>query len=236
MSQATGTQGDIALRFERLLGSAGVIADPELLRKYSIDGQIPETVLQPTSAEQIAAALKVANEENWSVAPFGGGARQHVGHSLQGVDVVLSTERLDQIEAYDPGDLTISIQAGATVSSVRAACAQHRQLLPMETFPASTIGGALATASSGPLRAGFGGLRDFCIGISFITADGLSGRGGGRVVKNVAGYDLMKLMIGSFGTLGVITSANFKLFPLAQQTLTCVCQFETLGKAFRFRD
>jgi glycolate dehydrogenase FAD-binding subunit len=236
VSQATGTQGDIALRFERLLGSAGVIADPELLQKYSIDGHIPETVLQPTSAEQIAAALKVANEENWSVAPFGGGTRQHVGHSLQGVDVVLSTERLDQIEAYDPGDLTISIQAGATVSSVRAACAQHRQLLPMETFPASTIGGALATASSGPLRAGFGGLRDFCIGISFITADGLSGRGGGRVVKNVAGYDLMKLMIGSFGTLGVITSANFKLFPLAQQTLTCVCQFETLGKAFRFRD
>lgn len=236
MTQATGTQGDIASRLERLLGADAVIGDPERLQKYSIDGGAPETVLLPNSPEQIAAALRVANEENWSVVPFGGGTRQHVGRSVEGVDVVISTERLNRIEAYDPGDLTISLQAGATVSHVTAECAHHRQLLPIESFPGSTIGGALATASSGPLRAGFGGLRDFCIGISFITADGLSGRGGGRVVKNVAGYDLMKLMIGSYGTLGVITSANFKLFPSPQQTLTCVCQFETLGEAFKFRD
>jgi glycolate oxidase FAD binding subunit len=236
VSQDAGTQGDIASRFERLLGSDAVIADPDHLQKYSIEGHAPETVLLPNSAEQIAVALKVANEENWSTVPFGGGTRQHVGRSLEGVDVVLSTERLNRIDAYDPGDLTISLQAGATVSHVTAECAHRRQLLPIETFPKSSIGGALASASSGPLRAGFGGLRDFCIGISFITADGLSGRGGGRVVKNVAGYDLMKLMIGSFGTLGVITSANFKLFPLAQQTLTCLCHFETLGEAFRFRD
>lgn len=236
MSQTTRTLGDIASRFERLLGIDAVIADPEQLRKYAIDGQSPETVLLPNCSEQIAAALKVANEENWLVVPFGGGTRQHVGHLLEAVDVVLSTERLNRIEAYDPGDLTLSVQAGATVSSVRVACEQNRQLLPIETFPASSIGGALATASSGPFRSGFGGLRDFCIGISFITADSLSGRGGGRVVKNVAGYDLMKLMIGSYGTLGVITSANFKLLPLAQQTLTCLCQFETLGEAFRFRD
>ena len=236
MSQATGTQGGIALRFERLLGTDAVIGDPERLQKYSIDGQSPETVLLPHDAEQIAAALTTANEENWSVVSFGGGTRQRVGRLLEGVDVVLSTERLNRIHAYDPGDLTISLQAGATVYHVTAECAHHRQLLPIESFPSSTIGGALATASSGPLRAGFGGLRDFCIGISFITGDGLSGRGGGRVVKNVAGYDLMKLMIGSYGTLGVITSANFKLFPLAQQTLTCLCQFETLGEAFKFRD
>jgi len=236
VNQATGTQGDIASRFERLLGADAVIGDPERLQKYSIDGQSPETVLLPNNAEQIAAALKVANEENWSVVPFGGGTRQHVGRSVEGVDVVLSTDRLNQIDAYDPGDLTISLQAGATVSRVTAECAHHRQLLPIESFPGSTIGGALATASSGPLRAGFGGLRDFCIGISFITADGLSGRGGGRVVKNVAGYDLMKLMIGSYGSLGVITSANFKLFPSPQQTLTCVCQFDTLAEAFKFRD
>jgi glycolate oxidase FAD binding subunit len=236
VSQATGTQGDIALRFERLLGSDAVIADHEQLQKYSVDGHTPETVLLPNGAEQIAAALKVANEENWAVVPFGGGTRQHVGRSLEGVDVVLSTERLNEIEAYDPGDLTLSVQAGAGVSTVGAACAQNRQFLPIESFPGSTIGGALATASSGPLRAGFGGLRDFCIGISFTTGDGLSGRGGGRVVKNVAGYDLMKLMIGSFGTLGVITSANFKLFPFTQRTLTCLCQFETLDEAFKFRD
>lgn len=236
MSQATGTQGDIASRFERLLGADAVIVDRAQLPKYSIDGHAPETALVPNDAEQITAALKVANEENWPIVPFGGGTQQHVGRSQEGVEVVLSTERLNQIDAYDPGDLTLAVQAGAAVSTVRAACAQNRQLLPIESFPGSTIGGALATAASGPLRAGFGGLRDFCIGVSFITGDGLGGRGGGRVVKNVAGYDLMKLIIGSFGTLGIITSANFRLFPLAQQTLTCLCQFETLGEAFRFRD
>jgi glycolate dehydrogenase FAD-binding subunit len=236
VNQATGTQGDTASRFEQLLGADAVLGDPAQLQKYAIDGNTPETVLLPNNPERVAAALKVANEENWAVVPFGGGTRQHMGHSPGEVEVVLSTERLNRIEAYDPGDLTISVQAGATISSVRAACAQNRQLLPIESFSDSTIGGALATASSGPLRVGFGGLRDFCIGVSFVTGEGLSGRGGGRVVKNVAGYDLMKLMIGSFGTLGVITSANFKLFPLAQQTLTCVCQFKTLGEAFRFRD
>ncbi|HKR30240.1 MAG TPA: FAD-binding oxidoreductase [Terriglobales bacterium] len=236
MSLATGTQGEIASRLERLLGADAVIADPARVQKYLVDGCAPETVLLPKNAEQVAAALKVAYEENWSVVPFGGGTRQHVGRSPDGVDFVLSTERLDLVEAYDPGDLTLSVQAGATISNIKAACAQHRQLLPIETFPRSSVGGALATRSSGPLRAGFGGLRDFCIGISFVTGDGLSGRGGGHVVKNVAGYDLMKLMIGSFGTLGVITSANFKLFPLPEQTLTCVCQFETLAAAFKFRD
>jgi glycolate oxidase FAD binding subunit len=86
------------------------------------------------------------------------------------------------------------------------------------------------------LRSGFGGLRDFCIGVSFITGDGANARGGGRVVKNVAGYDLMKLMIGSYGSLGVIVSANFKLFPMPQQTMTCVCQFDSVAELFRFRD
>ena len=236
MNKTAGTQGDVASRFERLLGADSVIVDPARLQKYSTEGATPETVLLPTSAEEIAAVVKVASEENLSLVPFGGGTRQHIGRLTEGVDVVLSTEYLNQIEAYDPGDLTVSVQAGAAVSKIRATCAQHRQLLPIESLPNSTIGGALATASFGPLRVGFGGLRDFCIGISFITGDGLGGRGGGRVVKNVAGYDLMKLMIGSFGTLGVITSANFKLFPLPQQTLTCVCQFETLAAAFQFRD
>ena len=236
MSQATGTQADVASRFERLLGGDTVIGDPARLQKYSIEGLLPETALLPNSVEQIVAILKVANQENWSIIPFGGGTRQHVGGSPKSVEIVLSAERLNRIETYDPGDLTLSVQAGAIVSSVRAACVQHRQLLPIETFPSSTVGGALATASSGPLRTGFAGLRDFCIGVTFITGDGLSGRGGGRVVKNVAGYDLMKLMIGSFGTLGIITSANFKLFPSPQQTLTCVCQFGTLAEAFKFRD
>ena len=236
MTQTTITQPDISSRFVRLLGTHAVAQDPAALERYSIDGISPNLLLKPESAEQIGAILQVAHEENKSVVPFGGGTRQHIGRSPEGIDLVLSTERLSNVETYDPGDLTISVQAGANVAQLRKVCSDQGQLLPIEAGSASTIGGSLAVGASGPLRAGTGALRDFCIGISFVSGDGVSGRGGGRVVKNVAGYDLMKLLIGSFGSLGVITAANFKLFPLPQQVLTCLCQFESLTEAFEFRD
>ncbi len=221
---------------EKLLGSQSVFADHAALENYLIDGIVPQIVVRPHNSEEIAAVLRVAGAENWTVVPFGGGTRQQVGRKPDTVDIVLSTERLNRIDVYDPGDLTISLEAGIKVSSAIGACSEHRQLLPIESSPESTIGGALATGVSGPLRTGFGGLRDFCIGLSFITGDGANGRGGGRVVKNVAGYDLMKLMIGSYGSLGVIASANFKLFPAPQQTMTSICEFETASEIFRFRD
>lgn len=229
-------QVGIAARFEKLLGPGLVLEDPALLERFGVDGVTPQVVIQPESSEQICAALRLANEESWTVVPFGGGTRQRTGHTPEQVDVVLSTERLEKIECYDPGDLTISLQAGVSVTRAIQTCAGHRQLLPIETSEGATIGGALAAADAGPLRAGFGAPRDFCIGMSFVTGDGLSGRGGGRVVKNVAGYDLMKLMIGSYGSLGIIISANFKLFPLPQQTMTSVCQFDSLAEAMKFRD
>lgn len=236
MNPAVTMMPGIASRYENLLGSAFALSDPATLDRHAIDGISPSVVLKPADAEQIAAVVRIANEENWTVVPFGSGTRQHVGRAPGGIDVVLSTARLDQIETYDPGDLTISLQAGANVEHVVEECAQHRQLFPIEAASAATIGGALAVGESGPLRAGFGGLRDFCIGISFITGDGLNGRGGGRVVKNVAGYDLMKLMIGSHGSLGVMVSANFKLFPLPQQTVTCICEFASAAEALKLRD
>ena len=222
-------------RFETLLGSNGILAEPTALERYAIEGISPRLVLQPENAEEISAILRICNEQQWTVVPFGSGTRQDIGRTPDGVDVVLSTEKLTRVEAYDPGDLTISLEAGVRVAEAAAACAEHHQLLPIEA-ERSTIGGALATAQSGPLRVGFGGLRDFCIGISFVTGDGISGRGGGRVVKNVAGYDLMKLLIGSYGSLGVITSANFKVFPLPRQTLTLICEFSSVVELIRLRD
>jgi glycolate oxidase FAD binding subunit len=226
----------LASRFESLFDRRSVLSEQSSVEPYAIDGEIPQLVLLPASVEQVSAALRVANEENWPVVPFGGGTRQQVGRSLQGVDLVLSTERLNQIEAYDPGDLTIALEGGANLQRVVQKCAEHRQLLPLEGAERATIGGTLASAESGPLRTGFGAARDFCIGVSFITGDGVSARAGGRVVKNVAGYDLMKLMIGSYGTLGIIVSANFKLFPMPQRTMTCVCEFESLAEALKVRD
>lgn len=221
-------------RFETLLGSNGILAEPTVLERYAIEGISPRLVLQPENAEEVDAILRVCNEQQWKVVPFGSGTHQDVGRAPHEVDVVLSTEKLNRVKAYDPGDLTISLEAGVRVANAAAACEQHHQLLPIEGE--ATIGGVLARAQSGPLRVGFGSLRDFCIGISFVTGDGVSGRGGGRVVKNVAGYDLMKLLIGSYGSLGVITSANFKVFPKPRQTITLICEFSLLAEAIRLRD
>jgi glycolate oxidase FAD binding subunit len=228
-------QSEIASRMERLLGVAGVIQEAHHER-YAVDQIVPGAVVQPANPDEIAAVLRIANEEDWVVVPFGGGTRQHAGGTPPRVDVVLSTARLKKIEIYDPGDLTISLQSGAVIEEVVQQCGVHRQLLPLEAPSGATIGGALASGDSGPLRAGFGSARDFCIGVSFVTGDGESARGGGRVVKNVAGYDMMKLMIGSYGSLGVIVSANFKLFPKPISTATFRCNFESLPELMKMRD
>ena len=100
----------------------------------------------------------------------------------------------------------------------------------------ATVGGLLATGCCGPHRQGYGGLRDYCIGVRFVTGDGRKAKGGGRVVKNVAGYDMMKLLIGSYGTLGVITGASFKLFPAPRQTRTFIAEFSGAAEAVQFRN
>src|SRR5690349_17347529 len=230
-------QAGIGSRFESLLGAGGILVEPTLLERYAIDGAAPSLVAQPENIEQVCAILRICNEEQWTVAPFGSGAQQHVGRLPERIDLALSTEKLNRIEAYDPGDLTISLQAGVSIGKALGACVEHRQLLAIEAASErSTVGGILATAQNGPLRTGFGSLRDSCIGISFITGDGICGRGGGRVVKNVAGYDLMKLLIGSYGSLGVITSANFKVYPRPQQTTTFIADFPSLAEAIAYRD
>jgi glycolate oxidase FAD binding subunit len=115
--------------------------------------------------------------------------------------------------------------------------AQHQQWIPLDPpNPAATVGGLMATADSGPLKSSFGGVRDFCIGVQFVTPDGKVAKGGGRVVKNVAGYDLMKLLIGSYGSLAIITKANFKVYPAPRQTRAFICSFHSLAEALAFRD
>jgi glycolate oxidase FAD binding subunit len=192
----------------------------------------------PATPQQVADVLKFANSKHLVVAPNGGGTKQAIGAQPAQVDVVLETRRLRSLLFYDPGDLTIGLGAGCTTGFAQDTVAANRQLLPLDSQLSThaTIGGALATAAHGPLKHGFGGVREFCIGVEFATTDGKVVKGGGRVVKNVAGYDLMKLMIGSLGTLGVITSANFKLFPAPHATRTFIAEFATIAEAMQFRD
>ena len=203
-----------------------------------INGIVPAMAVSPGSSEEVAAILKLASERELVVAPAGGFTQQQMGGIPERVDILLQTQRMNRIINYDPGDLTVMLEAGIPFSRVQAKLAKHQQWIPYDApnLRDATIGGLLATAASGPLKSSFGNLREYCIGVHFVTAEGRIAKGGGRVVKNVAGYDLMKLMAGSFGSLAVITQVNFKLFPKPRQTSTFACSFPTLDEALAFRD
>ncbi|HKD45042.1 MAG TPA: FAD-binding oxidoreductase, partial [Candidatus Angelobacter sp.] len=217
-----------------IVGEAHVRASADGLE---INGVVPGTTVAPGSPEEIAAVLRFANARDLVVAPAGGSTQQDIGGVPERIDILLSTARLNGIEHYDPGDLTVGINAGTPFADVQQKLAEHEQWLPFDAanLGQATIGGLLATGASGPLKSAFGGMRDYCIGVQFATADGKIAKGGGRVVKNVAGYDLMKLMAGSYGSLGVITRANFKVFPRPRQTRTFVCAYGSLEEALEFR-
>jgi glycolate oxidase FAD binding subunit len=221
-----------------IVGRDYVFDDASRLASFAPDGIAPCLLITPASAEEIGAVLRVANEFQLSVMPVGGGTRLNIGGIPDHIDIALSTARLNQIETYDPGDLTIGLAAGVTIAEVERLVASQHQVLPLDVDRAesATVGGVLASGDFGPLKHGFGGSREFCIGVQFVTGEGRHGKGGGRVVKNVAGYDMMKLLIGSYGTLGVITSANFKLFPAARQFCTFAAEFATLKETIDFRN
>jgi glycolate oxidase FAD binding subunit len=224
--------------FAAIVGSDYVSEDATRLAAFAPDGIVPRLLITPASAEEISAVLRVANEFHLSVIPVGGATRLNIGAIPDQIDIALSTARLNQVESYDPGDLTIGLAAGVTIAEVEKLVASHQQVLPLDVACAdnASVGGVLASSDFGPLKHSFGGSREFCIGINFVTGDGRLGKGGGRVVKNVAGYDMMKLLIGSHGTLGVITSANFKLFPAARQLCTYAAEFATIADAMDFRN
>ena len=235
---AITTQTGMAQELARICGREHVTEDPTTLEMYAIDEVIPTIAISPGSAEEIAAILQIASEKDSIVVPAGGGTARHAGAVPDRIDVLLRTDRLTAVQFYDPGDLTVGVGTGCAAAELNQRLAANRQFLPLDVASPerATIGGILATASYGPLRHGYGGVRDFCIGITFVTGDGKIAKGGGRVVKNVTGYDLMKLLIGSYGTLGVIVSANFKVFPMPRETRSFVLKFASLGEALKFRD
>ena len=192
--------------------------------------------VSPSLAEEVAAVLSFANEHGLSVGPAGGSTERSAGE-LQ-TDIVLHLNQLTRVEHYDCGDLTVGVGAGTTIAQLNEMVGADKLMFAGDPpWPGRcTVGGLLATANHGPLRHGYGAVRDYCIGVGFVTGNGRRAKGGGRVVKNVAGYDLMKLLIGSYGTLAVITSASFKLFPAPRQTRTFLAEFRTAKEALVFRD
>jgi glycolate dehydrogenase FAD-binding subunit len=176
----------------------------------------------PRTAAEVAAALKHASDARQSMVIRGGGTKSDWGRPAGRVDAVLEMRGLARVLEHQHGDMTATLEAGATLREVNRVLAQHGQWLPLDPPHAdeATIGGILATNDSGPLRHRYGTPRDLVIGIQLATTDGVLSHAGGRVVKNVAGYDLGKLITGSFGSLAAIVSATFKLSPLPAASKT----------------
>ena len=201
----------------------------------NVSGIQPQFVVAPESDQQLAAVLAFANDAGLAVVPRGGGTKLNWGNPPKRADLVLTTARLDRILEHVWADLTVTVEAGCTLQSLQQALAQHGQRLALDAlWPAhATVGGVLSTNDSGVLRIRFGALRDLLIGITLALPDGTLASSGGKVVKNVAGYDLPKLATGALGTLGIITRAVFRLHPLPRITTTITCSANQSSSAAR---
>jgi glycolate dehydrogenase FAD-binding subunit len=181
----------------------------------AVDGVPATLVARPGTTAETAAVLQAAAGHGLTVVPRGRGTKLSWGRPPERVDLVLDTSRMSAVLDHAAGDLIVHTQAGTLLADVQATVGSAGQRLSLdESVPGSSIGGALATNTSGPGRLVVGTARDLLLGVTLVRADGVIAKAGGRVVKNVAGYDLGKLVIGSFGTLAVVTDAVFRLHPL----------------------
>jgi glycolate oxidase FAD binding subunit len=188
----------------------------------SLVGVQPKTVYEPSSVEDAVEILRRSARENETLAFVGGGTDLELGAPPARLDAVLRTGGMNRLVEHAPSDQIAVVEAGMTLAALQAAIGVHGQRLALDpALPEKkTIGGIIAANAFGPRRARFGSVRDLLIGISLVRADGTPARGGGKVVKNVAGFDLPKLMVGSLGTLGLITTATFRLHPLPEEETT----------------
>ena len=216
----------------QIVGEVGLLPDDQLSR-YTIDDIAPQAVVLPASTHEIQEVLGYAAEGGLSVIPAGSGTKLGVGNPPEQVDLVLSTSRLDQVLEYEPADLTVTVEAGIRLATLQEGLAKHGQYLSLDPPYADrcTIGGMTATNASGPSRLRYGSTRDLVLGMRVVQSSGTVVKSGGKVVKNVAGYDLSKLYLGSFGTLGVIAEVSLKLQPLPELERTVLLTFTETGEA-----
>jgi glycolate oxidase FAD binding subunit len=191
-------------------------------------------VARPADPAGVAEVLRAASASGKSVQIQGAATKAHWGTEYSTVDVVLNTRRLTGVTEHEPGDLVATVRAGTPMRDLQAVLGLAGQRLTLESgSPDATIGGVLAAGEAGPLRLRYGSGRDLLIGVEFVRADGIVARSGGKVVKNVAGYDLGRLLCGSYGTVGVITSATFKLHPIPAARTWVVYPLSTNGDLTR---
>ena len=200
---------------EGIVGEAHLVTATEGVGEYRVEGQQPVGVVSPGTPEEVAAVLRAAAEGGLSVLLRGAGRHLHLGAPPEAVGLVVSLARLDQIVEYDAENLTITAQAGVTLEALQRAAGERGQMLPLDPpgGDGATLGGVAATNLAGTLRMRYGSPRDLAIGLRVALADGSLVKTGGKTVKNVAGYELSKLFVGSYGTLGAICEATVRLAP-----------------------
>lgn len=183
------------------------------------------SVVDAASCDEVANTIRAGYETDTAVYPIGGGTSLDFGWPAKKPGVGLSLKPLNRVVDYPARDLTITIEAGISMKSLADQLAEERQRLPIDVPQAeqATLGGVVATNFNGPRRYGHGSMRDYVIGIQAVDGRGMPYKGGGRVVKNVAGYDFCKLLTGSLGTIGVVTQLTLKLKPLAEKTAIVFC-------------
>lgn len=202
---------------------------------FVVDGRTPAAVVFPGSVEETARVVRLAAAAGVPVVPWGGGTQMTLGAPPPDGALVVSTRRLARVLEHEPGDLTATVQAGITLEVLQGALAGGGQWLPLDPPEpeAATLGGVLATNAFGPRRQGYGTARDLVLGLRVVAPDGEVVRAGGKVVKNVAGYDLVKLYLGALGTLGIIVEATLKLRPRPDAEGACWAWFGALAPAAR---
>jgi FAD/FMN-containing dehydrogenase len=225
-------------RLESVLGANAIfIAKAANREPYAIDGVAPTAFAKPASPEQAAEIVRFAARENLSIVPIGARTKLFCAPTPARYDVALDLTALDDVAHYDPADLTVSAGAGMPLAKLNTMLRQHNQFVPLLVpyYAQATVGGTIAAGLDSPLRNAFGTPRDFLLGAEFIDGNGAQIKSGGRVVKNVTGYDLHKLLIGSCGTLAVITRLNFRTFPIPETTQGFLAAFPSHETALAAR-
>lgn len=224
-------------RLASIVGASHVAEDGPSLTDYSMDGIVPKFIVRPGTVSEVADLVKLAAAEKMALVICGARTKLSMGMPPRRYDLALDVSRLDKIVQYDPGDLTLSVEAGIPLSMLATALAENGQFLPLAVpwQRAATIGGTIASGVDSPLRQFYGTARDFVLGMEFVTGDGSCAKSGGRVVKNVTGYDLHKLMIGAMGTLGVITQIHFRTFPAPRNPRAVLAFFDRFADAWAMR-
>ena len=205
----------LARRLAAIVGEEHVLTGPEA-SPFAVDGTRPRCVVQPGSQEEVSSVAAACAAAGAAMVPWGGGTGIGIGNPPRRADVVVGTLRLDRVVEFDDANLNVSVEAGVRLDHLQSILGEKKQFLPLDPPLGDrvTVGGLVQTNATGPGRYSYGTVRDWLLGLRVVLPGGERVRCGGKVIKNVSGYDLNKVFIGSMGTMGIVTEATFKLLPL----------------------